>query len=244
VKILRPGGEYLQAREARGWNALSILVLTVLAATITVMASIGRSTLFQTIAVLSAVCVLLSAKAALPKVLRQLRATQRGRLGERLTAQLVGGLSDDYYLINDIVLGRGNIDHVIVGPCGILAIETKRVGGAIHCDGDDWTVKGRSVRSYSKQVKAGAMAVKAVVGAIRPELRGEYVQAVVVLTDPHCRVTINRAQVGIVRFSELLPFITVLANKRRMNRAVVQSVVVALAGSWATGATGGSSRAT
>lgn len=234
MRVLRSGGEYLQAREARGWNALTILGLAVFVPAIVLLASIGRPKVVQVVAVLSALFAVLSVRAALPKVLRHLRATQKGRLGERLIAQLVSALSDDYYLINDMVLSRGNIDHVIVGPCGVLAIETKRVAGNIQCNGDDWTVRGRPVRSYSKQARAGAMAIKAVIGSLRPELRNEYVEAVVVLTDPHCRVIVNRAQVGVVRFSELLPYISALAAKRAMDRRRVHSVVAALAGSWAT----------
>lgn len=235
MKILRSGGEYLQAREAKGWNALTILGLAVFVPALVVLSTVGRPRVVQVVAVACALFAALTVKAALPKVLRHLRASQQGRLGERLTAELVSGLSDDYYLINDIVLGRGNIDHVIVGPCGVLAIETKRVAGHIRCNGDQWTVKGWPVRSYSKQAKAGAMAVKAIIASLRPELRNEYVQAVVVLTDPHCRVTINQASVTVVRFSELRPCIAALANKRRMDRGRVHSIVAALAGSWATG---------
>lgn len=234
MNILRSGGEYLQAREAKGWNALTLLGLAVFGPGIVVLSTIGRPRVVQVVAALSALFAVLTARAALPKVLRHLRSTQEGRLGERLTAQLVSGLSDDYYLINDIVFGGGNIDHVIVGPCGVVAIETKRVAGNIRCDGDNWTVKGWPVRSYSKQAKAGAMAVKAVISSVRPELRNEFVEAVVVLTHPHCRITINRRQVVVVRFSELLPYITTLASKRRMDRARVHSIVAALAGSWAT----------
>src|SRR5687768_17363853 len=96
VKSLRSGGQYLEAREARGWNALTILILAIFAPGIVLLATIGRPAVVQIVAVLCALFALLSVKAALPKVLRHLRATQKGRLGERLTAQLVSGLSDDY----------------------------------------------------------------------------------------------------------------------------------------------------
>jgi hypothetical protein len=95
-------------------------------------------------------------------------------------------------------------------------IETKRVAGTIACRGDGWTVNGRPVRSYSKQAKASAMAVKKFVTSRCPELGHEYVQAAVVLTDPLCRAVVQNSQVAVVRFSELLPLIATLASQRRM----------------------------
>jgi len=38
-------------------------------------------------------------------VTRRLRNVRKGRLGERLVADLLGGLPDDYWLINDVTLG-------------------------------------------------------------------------------------------------------------------------------------------
>jgi hypothetical protein len=84
------------------------------------------------------------------------------------------------------------------------------------CDRDRWTVNGHPVRSYSKQVKAGALAVKTRLQSYSSELRGEYVEVVVVFVDPRSRVRVNRATVVVVRFSELLPLIAGLASKRQM----------------------------
>ncbi len=37
-------------------------------------------------------------------------------------------------MIHDVSFGRGNIDHVVVGPGGIFTIETKSRGGRIFLD--------------------------------------------------------------------------------------------------------------
>ncbi len=37
----------------------------------------------------------------------------------------------DWHVLHDIYLGRGNIDHVVVGPGGVYAVETKSHRGRI-----------------------------------------------------------------------------------------------------------------
>jgi hypothetical protein len=54
------------------------------------------------------------------------RRLNRGELGERCVADVLEELRvDGYRPIHDIVEDRFNIDHVLVGPGGVFAIETK-----------------------------------------------------------------------------------------------------------------------
>lgn len=164
------------------------------------------------------------------KLIRSVIRIRKGQLGERLVADLLARLPDSYYLVNDIVLGaRGNIDHVLVGPCGVVVIETKRVSGHIGCDGDDWFCNYRPVRSYSKQVRAGALAVKHFIGTHFPSSKNLYVEAVVVFTDPLCRLELYRAQVTAVRFSELLGVIHELARRRSFEPTLAYAIASSLA---------------
>ncbi len=60
------------------------------------------------------------------RVLRTVIATKRGLEGEMATAQLLMPLlADGWQLFHDLPMKRGNIDHVLVGPTGVYAIETK-----------------------------------------------------------------------------------------------------------------------
>jgi hypothetical protein len=60
------------------------------------------------------------------KVLRTISITRRGLEGELATAQLLTPLlADGWQLFHDLPMKRGNIDHVLVGPTGVYAIETK-----------------------------------------------------------------------------------------------------------------------
>ncbi len=59
------------------------------------------------------------------RVVRQLRL---GRDGERWVAQYLEGLRAlDFYVYHDVPNGNSNIDHVLIGPRGVYAIETKTI---------------------------------------------------------------------------------------------------------------------
>lgn len=59
----------------------------------------------------------------------------QGARGEELVGEILDGLADQgWHVTHDVSLGRGNIDHVLVGPAGIFAIETKSHRGPISID--------------------------------------------------------------------------------------------------------------
>lgn len=59
----------------------------------------------------------------------------RGAEGERAVGAICTELEGDgWYAIHDVSLGRGNVDHILVGPGGIFTIETKSHRGHIPID--------------------------------------------------------------------------------------------------------------
>ena len=57
---------------------------------------------------------------------------QTGALGEQATAKALRPLEKDGWIVlHDLSAGRGNIDHVIVGPTGIYLLDSKRLGGTV-----------------------------------------------------------------------------------------------------------------
>jgi hypothetical protein len=62
----------------------------------------------------------------------------RGAEGERAVGEVLAQLENEgWRALHDVSLGRGNVDHVLVGPGGIFTIETKSHGGRIGIDGID-----------------------------------------------------------------------------------------------------------
>jgi hypothetical protein len=64
-----------------------------------------------------------------------------GVMGEQLVANDLGRLlNDDWVLFRGYRNRRGEIDHVLLGPDGLVAIEVKYINGTVHCEGDRWRV--------------------------------------------------------------------------------------------------------
>jgi hypothetical protein len=62
-----------------------------------------------------------------------------GIAGEQLVAVELGrALGDDWTLLRGYRNRRGEIDHLLVGPAGLFAIEVKNLNATVHVDGDSW----------------------------------------------------------------------------------------------------------
>lgn len=226
MRVLRAGGRYLEGREQRLWLALAFIVGLGGTGVVLVL----ESPPVQWVGVAS----LLGAVPLGVKVSHRLASVRKGRLGERLVTDLLRRLPDDYCLVNDVMLGstRGNVDHVLIGPCDVVVMETKRLAGRIRCWGDEWSVNGHSRGSISKQVNGGASAVRAFLTERHPELR--WVESLVVFTHPLCRLEVNHARATVVRYSELVQVILELAQKHRMASATAARLAESLAASQTT----------
>ena len=128
-----------------------------------------------------------------------------GIAGEQLVAAELGrALGDDWTLLRGYRNRRGEIDHLLLGPRGLFAIEVKNLNATVHIDGDRWQadkydnygnlveqrpVADREGRSPSEQLNDSA-------GELERFLheRGQpvTVQRVVVLTHRRSRVGARR----------------------------------------------------
>ncbi len=62
-----------------------------------------------------------------------------GIAGEQQVAADLGAvLGDDWVLVRGYCNRRGEIDHLLLGPPGLIAIESKHRNATITCEGDDW----------------------------------------------------------------------------------------------------------
>jgi len=93
------------------------------------------------------VTIFLIIRYVLPLVERQ----DRGALAE----EHVGGLLDElpegrWRVIHDATLGRGNVDHIVIGPPGVFTIETKSHPGPVRVS----RLHGRTVAQAQAQGRA------------------------------------------------------------------------------------------
>jgi hypothetical protein len=116
------------------WRALrmrTLLMLGGLAAATTLM---GRRFGWQDPRFLGAEIALLSVIFLISRyVLPLLERHDRGATGEEQVGGLLGGMSGrGWHVIHDVSLGRGNVDHVLIGPGGVFTVETKSRSGPVQ----------------------------------------------------------------------------------------------------------------
>src|SRR5438128_1557594 len=148
----RTAGQYARATERR-LRLRTLVTLGVLAVATGVL---GRafglhSTLFlgSEVALLATMFVI--SRYVLPLVHRR----DRGAAAE----EHVGGLLDQlagWRVIHDASMGRGNVDHILIGPTGVFTVETKSHPGPVQVSG----VHGETLR----QAHAQRRAVEAITG--------------------------------------------------------------------------------
>jgi len=62
-----------------------------------------------------------------------------GRTGEQLVATELGAvLGDEWVLFRGYRNARGEIDHLLLGPRGVFAVEVKYHNATVYISGDDW----------------------------------------------------------------------------------------------------------
>lgn len=130
----------------------------------------------------------------------QLRA---GLRGQNLTAKILAVLDDDYYLLNNLKLPdrADDVDHLVVGPNGVFALETKNHRGRIYCRNGQWyqakvSRKGRlqpeePIRDPTQQLKRNVDYLRSCINNTDRELSrrtGLWIEGAAVFTHPSVRV--------------------------------------------------------
>lgn len=96
--------------------------------------------------------------------LHQLQAENKhliaGYAGEWIITQELLKLPHTYYLLNDLTINGHQIDHTLICPKGIFAIETKNYRGRYtYKDESTWLTKHGPIKNPGKQAKDNAQAL-------------------------------------------------------------------------------------
>jgi hypothetical protein len=133
---------------------------------------------------------------------------RRGLIGEQKVSEtLMGALGNEYSLFNDVMLKgkRGNIDHIVVGPTGIFAIETKNPKGKIiSYYGDNWEGVGK--KSPSRQARINAVRIKRILASqVESNSKRFWVQGIVAIANNEAKLTPKKPpeSVEVERINEL-----------------------------------------
>jgi hypothetical protein len=202
MKILKPSSNYLKNNARKNLALASLLVSnTFILAFLSVM-------ILPIYVNMSKNEFTLGAFSIIPLILGfiywgKYRSYKLGYEGEKeVTENLKTALSDDYQLINDVILPpyfRGNVDHIVLSPKGVFAVETKNHRGKITCYGDEWLIQFRGKNNWvterifnytlgspSVQARSNAVRIKNVIDSIEQlNSKRVWVQGIVVFSNNH-----------------------------------------------------------
>jgi Nuclease-related domain len=86
---------------------------------------------------------------------------RRGAVAEEAIGNLPGELPAGYFVVNDFVLNRGNIDHIVISTKGILTVETKSHRGVVSCEGETLKRDGKPFeKDFIRQAWAEAYSIR------------------------------------------------------------------------------------
>jgi len=165
---------------------------------------------------------------------------QKGLMGEASVADALKKLDDSYCVINDLVLkGRsGNIDHIVLGPNGVFAVETKSLRGEIGCIGDEWTRRAQgsssaiNLDSPSLQVKRNAAAIGQLLhSTVSGDIgRGKnlFVDGIVVFTDPKAHLELKSPTVPVLKLEDLCDYVMHFRSDDRYSSKELEAIAKVL----------------
>src|SRR5262245_5963392 len=201
MRVLRKGGKFTDSR-IRFYSKKAI-VFSILGVFVVLFSLYGNSPQIGLVAAILVVLFKIN--------FRRWQSWSRGKMGESAVTRALCGLPDEYVLLNDLMLpdGKGNVDHLVIGPIGLFLIETKNYSGNVKCDRDDWFVNGQKIRSLSRQAKRNAMAIRASLEKVFVEQQSRipFVNALIVFTSRRGRLNLNQPTVPVLRSFELARFI-------------------------------------
>src|SRR5262249_11933294 len=157
----------------------------------------------------------------------------KGVVGETDVVELLRTLPDGYFLLNDVALPGhpDNIDHIVVGPCGIVVIETKNFSSSVGSHGNARFVNGRSSHSIGKPANHGAIAVREMLTRFHPDLEHSVlrcIDSIAVFKNRPDRVRVHGPETIVARYSQLLDVILAIARRKRVPSSAAAKLAVSL----------------
>jgi hypothetical protein len=156
---------------------------------------------------------------------------RKGAIGEALVGYLLEGLPDDYVVINGLKPKphSGDIDHIVVGPSGVYAIDTKNWKGVAAADG-----KGELLWNGKPPDKPAAKNLTRTIMSIKEKIRGLsasdlFIQGI--LAFPSARVEAKWGQTGhvdCVTDEKLADYILKNKKGKRLTKKAIDDISGAL----------------
>ena len=131
---------------------------------------------------------------------------RKGISGEEAVADALAGLPSSYWVLHGVPTGHGDVDHVVIGPTGVFALETKAWDGKFYRSRGQLYCNGKPAEHVLRQARGAAGQVRELLLAAGID---EWVEAVVVAA----RASVSRSPVRfrksyVISIKDLVGFVT------------------------------------
>ena len=131
---------------------------------------------------------------------------RRGILGEEAVADVLAGLPSSYWVLHSVATGHGDVDHVVIGPTGVFALETKAWEGAFYRSRGQLFCNGKPAEHVLRQARGAAAQVRQL---LLDAGMDQWVEAVVVAA----RASVSRSpmrfrQAYVISIDDVVEFVT------------------------------------
>ncbi|HET7317631.1 MAG TPA: nuclease-related domain-containing protein [Nitrospirota bacterium] len=147
---------------------------------------------------------------------------RRGAVAEEAVGNRLGELPAGYFVVNDFVSKRGNIDHIVISTKGILTVETKSQKGVVTCEGEMLKCDGKPFeKDFIKQAWAEAYSIRDLL--TEKEVCNLRPQPVIVFTEADVQVKEKVGGVKIIGIKDLHAFLEGLPNwmSKRLSDGII-----------------------
>ena len=133
-----------------------------------------------------------------------------GAAGESLATKVLSSFPDNWYVFNDMIVGRSQIDHIVVCPKGVYTIETKNYRGTIYGNAEkqEWyqIIESHATPFYNP-VKQGVGHSVALSKYLEESgFNKVWVNTIVVFTNPNVELKVFSPKVPVIHQSKLSEF--------------------------------------
>lgn len=134
-----------------------------------------------------------------------------GAVGESHVAEVRSRFPDDWYIFNDMIVGRSQIDYIVICPKGLYTIETKNYQGTIYGNAEKqkWSqvINYKYKSQFYNPVKQGTGHSVALSNYLKSGgFNRIWVNTIVVFTEPSSKLKVYSPKVPVIPLSNLSKF--------------------------------------
>ncbi len=213
--------DYLQSQRAFGirskgiaWGVLSLCAIVIIVLVANLYTVMGATPAFGAVCLL-ALCALVWLTAQVWPVIRRsalyVKRYSSGIAGEQAVWKELYNLPAGYRAYHDLLLGKNmtNIDFIVTGPCGVVAVEAKNHYGRVTTNGVGVLINGRPT-AVNMLGQAGFEA-KSLAEFLEAKATGKiYVASVLVFANPKTYVDVPGQPHGVhvLHLRQLISFLS------------------------------------